>query len=496
MGKEGESVAQNINEGASSYTVDRSITRAVSLPEITEENLVGQQRVHQDLFLELPSRTLEDGRNDFIAIEMPPNPSLTPNKRVNFSPMPSPTCPTIHEPLDPYPILNDPVDPSSKTKSAKKSLLPKLSFKYGNNTLDIEKAAILALGGSSASIKEKPSIYRTLSFTRLFAPKSKKPSSLPATPIAHSNPGSTHGGNAINPQVLAKGPIHRSHSVPVLNEEGSIKRLDSVGGVLRIVPATPRMHEGIVTATSKGSPSDNTDENDDGGEDIAEEEAVCRICLIELGEGADTLKMECSCKGELGLAHKECAVKWFSIKGNKTCDVCKQEVKNLPVTLLRVQNGQAVNYLGGGAQEIAHYRQVNIAFCKELGLSVLDLAGCSCSCDSQHACLLLFSRATSCKSGKWDLVQSPFLFHFPAYWAVLSILIATFTGFGVTMCVTSAMQEISRWRGRQVTGGAANQHATSQSTSQGDQPSLAADEPTNPNHQQGEQRGGGSVHGW
>ncbi|KAH0984141.1 hypothetical protein GBA52_011318 [Prunus armeniaca] len=56
---------------------------------------------------------------------------------------------------------------------------------------------------------------------------------------------------------------------------------------------------------------------EDSGEDIPEEEAVGRNC-------GDTLKMECSYKGELALAHKECAVKWFSIKGYKTCDVCKQ----------------------------------------------------------------------------------------------------------------------------------------------------------------------------
>ncbi|RYR50856.1 hypothetical protein Ahy_A06g025860 [Arachis hypogaea] len=440
-----------------------AIHKGVESSEITE--LPSRQHGRrQNLMLEIPARNLDEAREEFLRINMPST---------------SPAFSSINE-LQP------------KNKSNIKALIPKLSFKLGNT----EKASILALEGSSTEVPKKPMISRTLSLTKLITPRGKKMSSLPVTPI---------GGNTTNMTTYVRkgqqSSIHRSRSVPALNKDGNT----SVGVMLRIVPTTPRLAGSAATTSMKSSP-DITVENEDG-EDIPEEEAVCRICLIELGEGSDTLKMEFSCKGELALAHQECVVKWFSIKGNRTCDVCKEQVQNLPVTLLRIASTHSPNFLISSQGQ--QYRQeetllpfisylafslfethtkhnlkcclptwvwetvpilvvINMMayFCFVEQLLVSNMGSGAIAISLPFSCILgLLSSMTSTtmvlflarRKHVWLYAIAQFVMVFLAgrlfysllhVQAVLSMLLATFTGFGAVMCVASVLFEFLKWRRR------------------------------------------------
>ncbi|XP_074312068.1 uncharacterized protein LOC141647674 isoform X2 [Silene latifolia] len=423
--------------------------------EITEECAPGQHRrpQTQNLALEIPPITVQCSPDDSVKINMVPVPSPVP-KRVNFSPMHSPSVGRSNSCT---------TSTTFKNKSSFKSLLPKLSFKFKNASSDIEKDVIFALGSPSSVRGGRPLMTRTFSISRLFTPRESKASSLPVTPISHSNPGSTHGSNKGLAQLL----MHRSRSVPVLiDKDGSIRLRDSLNGVYRVIP-TPRAQEGASIA-SRGSTT-IIDGNEDDGEDIPEEEAVCRICFVELGEGSETLKMECDCKGELALIHQECAVKWFSIKGNKICEVCKQEVKNLPVTLLRIQNAQSQGNAAQQAQLTGYrvWQDVPVLvivsmlayFCFLEQILLKNMGTNAIAVSIPFSCilgLLASMIATTMVKRRFIWVYAAIQFILVVALAhifssvvhiitVVSILIASFIGFGATMCGCSLLCEILHW---------------------------------------------------
>lgn len=151
----------------------------------------GTPQVHQwrrqNLFLEIPSRTVDVSSQDGVMVKVPITPSPTP-RRVNFLLTPD----SNEARLD-----GSPGPPSSsRGKSSIRGLLTKLSFKYRASTpVDIERGSEMDPEASSTINREKSSISRSLSLTKLFTPRMKRTSSLPATSLADSNPGSSRGGS-------------------------------------------------------------------------------------------------------------------------------------------------------------------------------------------------------------------------------------------------------------------------------------------------------------
>ncbi|XAR50878.1 hypothetical protein NMG60_11005332 [Bertholletia excelsa] len=54
----------------------------------------------------------------------------------------------------------------------------------------------------------------------------------------------------------------------------------------------------------------------------------CRICHLGLESGI-AIELGCSCKDDLGAAHRNCAEAWFKIRGNKTCEICNSVARNV-----------------------------------------------------------------------------------------------------------------------------------------------------------------------
>ncbi|TVU35198.1 hypothetical protein EJB05_17076, partial [Eragrostis curvula] len=63
--------------------------------------------------------------------------------------------------------------------------------------------------------------------------------------------------------------------------------------------------------------------------------AVCRICHLgaegDVSEapGSEVIRLGCGCKDELGAAHRQCAEAWFRIKGDRRCEICASDAKNI-----------------------------------------------------------------------------------------------------------------------------------------------------------------------
>ncbi|KAI3437987.1 hypothetical protein D9Q98_000430 [Chlorella vulgaris] len=61
---------------------------------------------------------------------------------------------------------------------------------------------------------------------------------------------------------------------------------------------------------------------------------TCLICLEEFTQeefvNGAALRLECNCRGDLALRHRDCVMKWVQVKGSNVCELCKAEIRNIP----------------------------------------------------------------------------------------------------------------------------------------------------------------------
>lgn len=99
-------------------------------------------------------------------------------------------------------------------------------------------------------------------------------------------------------------------------------------------------HSPCSAASAFREPRRSSSEADAEGGDAAEirlnldkAEKDCRICQLGLesnaAESGIPIVLGCSCKDDLGAAHKRCAETWFNIRGNKTCEICGSTARNV-----------------------------------------------------------------------------------------------------------------------------------------------------------------------
>uniref|UniRef100_A0A7N1A6M0 RING-CH-type domain-containing protein n=1 Tax=Kalanchoe fedtschenkoi TaxID=63787 RepID=A0A7N1A6M0_KALFE len=274
--------------------------------EVYEESPpTGQHSLQPDPVSEMALLSNETKSEEFVRIDMPSNTCPTP-KKVNL----------LGSTSEVY------VGSSSNSNGSTRGLPPKPKSKFQSGTLDMEEVAILALGGLQPPPSER--------YPFLGVPINRA-TSMPANSIQPSNPNATDDCYiAINSNgVGEQQPIYRSRSVPVNYTNGTAR--ENRVPVFRVVP-NRRMTERN-SALSRASTVHNDEEDED---DITEEEAVCRICFEELGEELETFKLECDCRGDLALVHMQCSQRWFNIRGNRTCEICRKEVKNITVKVRRM----------------------------------------------------------------------------------------------------------------------------------------------------------------
>lgn len=181
-------------------------------PESTSIQQQQQSRRPNLSSLEIPSRSIENALPSFTRIDIP-SPS---SARAGLPPRPHSTK----------------LRPSMRNLVFQKSLI-----KEKNSVQEGEKAVLIV---PDTPPSDKPTTSRSCSLNKvLFSTPPKSAHSLPVTPFANS------GIDRVQERQLdhdssTSHHMTRSLSVPINGKLRSLKRMDSMGGLIRVISATPR----------------------------------------------------------------------------------------------------------------------------------------------------------------------------------------------------------------------------------------------------------------
>ncbi|CAL4910831.1 unnamed protein product [Urochloa decumbens] len=104
----------------------------------------------------------------------------------------------------------------------------------------------------------------------------------------------------------------------------------------------------------------------------------CRICHLPDGDGelpqrlrGRLVKLGCGCRGELAAAHRRCAEAWFSVRGNRRCEICGENAVNITYggggkEFIRQWHDTAADVDGGGLSKACRGFCRNHSFCNLL----------------------------------------------------------------------------------------------------------------------------------
>ncbi|KAM3317904.1 hypothetical protein ACQJBY_035555 [Aegilops geniculata] len=313
---------------------------------------------------------------------------------------------------------------------------------------------------------------RSLSFSRLFSSfrmMATTSSTLDIDELAAAEDGCA----ALNPQQhqLHSKPVCRTQSMPMTSIS---RRLPAHGGRKRVADSSSlrrlRVSLSSPLLESSSPPCSPSPSEEGAEEEVGEEEAVCRICMVALleeeegGAGGGVLKLECRCKGELALAHRRCALKWFGIKGNPNCDVCGHDVLNLPVTLRRLAapppppppltaggNGTGSQEEGGGTAR----RGFNGGVWRHGTVILVTVSMLAYFCFLEQLLVGDHGNATAALAvsvpfavvlGTFSALTTAGMASSRRLQAVIAIILSAFAGFGVAICANAVLLQAARWR--------------------------------------------------